>query len=97
VNAAAHKYPDVHSETMEKFELWSAKSIPETGKKVAAPSALDSDFVNIQISNFGVPTESYAWRRTSVTFTPQAKYEWIGPDGPAALEVSPGLPLSQPE
>jgi hypothetical protein len=93
MNAAAHKYPDVQPETMKKFELWSEKSIPGTGAKVAAPSALDSDFVNLQTPNFGVPADSYAWRRTAVTFTPQAKYEWTGPDGPATLEVSTSLPL----
>jgi hypothetical protein len=85
-NRAAHQYPDTQSD-MHKATLFSKREM--TAGKTFVPVPFENEATNIQAPQFPAAPDGYMWRRTLVTVTPSAKYEWKGPDGaPASIEVS---------
>jgi hypothetical protein len=86
VNAAEHKYPEVKPDGRQKLDVFSRKTIAG-GEEVAFPDLADGAATIIKFPTFPVPPDSYMWRRTLITVTPEAQYEWAGPEGPASLRV----------
>jgi hypothetical protein len=86
VNAAEHEYPEVKPDERQKLDVFLQKTIAR-GEEVMFPDLANSSANIIGFPTFPVPPDSYMWRRTLITLTPEGSYEWVGPEGPASLSV----------
>lgn len=88
VNAAAHEYPEVQPEGLQKIAVSTRKPIAK-GEEVVFPDVADCAALLIKFPDFPVSLDSYMWRRLIIKLAPEGKYEWTVPEGPAALRVRP--------
>jgi hypothetical protein len=87
VNAAEHEYPDVKLDGRQKVSVFSRKSIAKA-EVAPLPDLDDTEVAMIKSPDFpGIPANAYTWRRTVIKATPEATYEWTGPEGVRSLRV----------
>lgn len=82
INSSAQKYPDIQPRDWESPKIMT----PENGEMLL-PDADNIEGVKAKAPKLSISEELYAWRDTTLTYTPEAEYNWIGENGPASVKI----------